>query len=124
MTVKPGADISNLHPDIVAALKQLDLMWQAFFPEDKDGMTVTSGHEGVPGLPDSVHGPTSKHYIVNNKSGKGEAVDIRLNDVTSRKGTVFCGWVGLALPFVIPTVKYDVFAEKILTQSAHLHLEL
>lgn len=121
MTVKTGAQIDKLHPEITRALKVIDLLWQAFFPEDISGLTITSGHEGI--ATDGTHGPSSKHYLSNNISGLGEAVDIRLNDVSSRKATAFCGLVAFVLNYTT-NIHYDVFAERILTQSAHLHLEL
>ena len=121
MTVKQGADISNIHPLIRRAMETTDALWLAFFPEDEDGMTITSGCEGSSG--DGVHGDKSKHYPANNASKQGEAVDVRLNDVLQWKATIFC-----SVLWTILTVnhgdKFKVFAENLLKSSAHCHIEI
>jgi hypothetical protein len=120
MKTKPGVDISKLHPELTALLPVVDNLWNAVFPDDSDGALITSGNEGSPG--DGVHGDKSKHYPANNDSGKGEAIDIRLNDVLQWKATYFCGLLMSLLSTNYPS-KYSVFCEKLLTPAAHCHIQ-
>lgn len=119
MTVKPGADISNLHPTMEAALIILDTIWPVFFPSDVDGLNVTSGHE----FP-SVHTELSRHYIVNCKSGKGEAVDVRVKDVPQHVAHLVttCLWIVLMLRFT--PQRFKIYNEGALAENAHIHIQL
>lgn len=120
--VKDGAKLDNVHKDVMIALiDTITPYWRAYFPEDKDGLTVTSGCEGQPG--DGVHGNNSKHYPANCASTHGEAIDIRLNDVLQWKATVFCGDLFHELERRYPN-KFILFAEGILKPSAHCHIQL
>ena len=121
MTIKPGADISHLHPNLVHANLIIDKLWGAVFPEDLDGCTITSGHEGDP--TDGVHTPTSKHYIPNCASGFGEAEDLRVNDVQQWKATVFAGVLWTVL-FLAIGDHFTIFAENILKPGAHIHVQI
>ena len=121
MNLKSGANISHIHPLLIRANLIIDRLWYAFFPEDLDGATITSGHEG--NSSDGVHVPTSKHYVVNCMSGYGEAEDFRINDVLQWKATLFCNVLWQTL-FVNLGDHFTVFAENILKQDAHVHLQI
>ena len=121
MTVKQGAEISSLHPSLTKILKIADTLWGLVFPEDADGMTVTSGHEGFSG--DGVHGNKSKHYTTNSETAQGEAVDLRLNDVKNAKAHKFAFILEVLVEDVY-NIPINIFIEKELTQSAHFHIEL
>ena len=122
-SVKEGADIAHLHPTLLKAVDLLVFAWAAMFPEDKDGLNITSGHEGPDTGPDRTHGEKSKHYPSNNSSGKGEAIDIRFNDVYQWKASLF---VGIAWTILVANYGdiWKFFPEKILTSSSHLHIQL
>lgn len=119
-TLKSGVDISKLHPTLTQVLTTLDLLWQAFFPKDLDGMTVTSGHEG--NKHDGTHAEDSKHYL-ENSDGQGEAVDIRLNDVLQWRATEFCGLASLILSRVYGDI-FKCYFENALKQTSHFHVQL
>jgi hypothetical protein len=125
-SLKPGAEIQNLHPTLQKALPLLALVWSAMFPEDSDGMVVTSGHEGAPTDPPEkrVHGVHSKHYIANNASGFGEAIDLRVNDVQQYKAArcLHLFWTVLETNF--PEVEWYIFPESWLKPNAHLHIQM
>jgi len=124
-SVKPGADLSNLHPTLQKALPLLAHSWAGMFPEDIDGMTITSGHEGAPTDPPDVrvHGEHSKHYIPNNPSGFGEAVDIRVNDVQMYKAARFVAIAWIVLESNFPEIEWFLFPEAWLTPKAHIHIQ-
>jgi len=120
LSKKPEVDISKLHPNLLDTLPTIEKAWNAFFPEDIDGGTITSGHEVTTPL---VHGEKSKHYITNNASGLGEAVDIRAHDVQQAKVTIFVGILWTTLT-VIHGDKFKIFAEGMLTGNSHIHIQL
>jgi hypothetical protein len=93
MKIKPGADISNLHPKIQDAFPKLQAIFQEFGLEP----TITAGR-------DSKHMSSSLHY-------KGQAIDLRLRDYIDlliNKIKRACG------------PDYDVVAEY---NPPHIHLE-
>ena len=99
-------------------------LWGAVFPEDADGLTITSGHEVVMDEAGKlIHSPKSKHYIANNDSGFGEAIDIRYNDVKQAKAAIFTGIVWQVLTLSIGDL-FVMFSERMLTDSSHLHIQL
>lgn len=118
---KPEVDISKLHPTLVKALPTIESAWLTFFPEDADGGTITSGHEDI-AVP-RIHGDKSKHYIPNNDSGFGEAVDLRAHDVLQWKVTVFVGILWTTLTIIYGDV-FKIFAEGMLTPNSHIHIQL
>lgn len=77
-SLKSGVDISNLCQALQIELPQITKMWDAFFPVDPDGLTITSGHEET-----SKHSVDSLHYTYNDpkEKGEGNAIDIRVFDV-------------------------------------------
>lgn len=76
MSAKKGVELDRLLPPLRQWLAPMSYLWKAFFMGDLNGMTITSGHEGVPG--DGVHGKDSLHY-------KGHAVDLRVRDVDNAR---------------------------------------
>lgn len=123
--VKTGAAIDQLHPTLQKAIPLIAQAWAGMFPEDTDGMTITSGHEGSPTDPPDVrvHGEKSKHYIPNNASGKGEAIDIRVNDVQMYKGARFIAIAWTILESNFPEIEWFLFPEAWLTPRAHIHIQ-
>ena len=117
MTVKQGADITNIHPDLYKVLGILDGLWGLHFTLDTDGMTVTSGHEES-----SKHKDFSKHYIKNCKSGYGEAVDIRIKDVPQSEVFLIRSHLWELCKKRLITIK--TFEEGVFTENAHLHIQL
>lgn len=118
MNVKPEAKIDNLHPMLAAALPTIERV----FKDYDSYCTLTSGHEGSPTDLDRVHKATSKHYIVNNKSGKGEACDFRgkhlnyktLQDIEDRLKKV----LGPAFDVVLE------ITDKMGNLRNHIHIEI
>ena len=107
-----GVDITGLDTDIALALPRLAYLWKAFFPKDADGLTITSGCEG--NRTDKVHKMASLHYKENSPSGKGRAIDIRVNDVPSATDVMkFVSCASMLLGD-----EYDVIHE-----GNHIHLE-
>lgn len=121
LSKKPEVDISKLHPSLVTIQSTVYHLWEAFFPEDVDGATITSGHEDIANP--RVHAPTSKHYIVNNASGFGEAFDLRAHDVQQAKVTIFVGLLWTTLT-VVHGDFFKIFAEGMLTGNSHIHIQL
>ena len=121
MNIKVGARRDNLHPSLEKALVVGEQLWPLWYPEDKDGPLITSGNEGHPG--DGIHGVSSKHYPENNLSKKGEAVDLRLNDVKNGLAQSFAAnleWILLR----VHGLKVTIFLENILKTTAHIHIQL
>lgn len=119
MTIKPGVDISQLHPTLEAALVVLDQIWPAFFPDDTDGLNVTSGHEHP-----SVHSDLSRHYIKNTKSGKGEAFDVRIKDVPQHEAHLVATALWIILMVRFTPQRFKIYNEGALTDNAHLHVQM
>ena len=94
----------NLVDDFLSKLDSIALLWSAFFPEDVDGFTITSGSEGYSG--DGVHGKNSFHY-------KNGAIDARIKDVGYARIHDFCTCLSILLG-----KDYDVVVEK-----DHIHIE-
>lgn len=121
MKLKPGVDISNLHPDLVAVLPIIELEYgktlqdYGFQPIEP---TITSGHELT-----SVHSKGSKHYISNCPSGFGEAIDIRANDILATIATEAAGRIAMVLRMHYRD-KFKVFFESCLKPQAHFHIQL
>ena len=125
MTLKSGVDISRIHPGIIKANAIIDKLWAAFFPEDLDGATITSGHEVARNAEGKLyHKDISRHYISNCKSGFGEAEDYRLHDVEQRKATIFGGIVWTVLSVLIPDIEFSIFLEEMLTENSHMHIQI
>lgn len=121
MNIKPGARRDNLHPTLEKVILVADQLWPLWFPGDADGAIITSGNEGHPG--DGVHGFSSKHYAENTASKKGEAVDLRLNDVKNGLAHHYAANLEYVL-FRVHGIKVTVFLERLLTASAHVHIQL
>jgi hypothetical protein len=101
-----GVKVDNLSSAILIALQVAENVYKRLGVPH--GVTITSGNEGYPG--DGVHHEGSKHYPQNNKSGKGEAVDIRIWDVNQQDSA---RRIREAL-----TEDYDVVEE-----GSHTHIE-
>ena len=78
MKFKESAKIELLHPELLNVLKKIDEYSLKYLDYE---ITVTSGHETT-----SKHSDRSKHYIKNNPSGFGCAIDLRINDLNIRQG--------------------------------------
>lgn len=105
LSVKRGVKLNHLDPPMGGKVYPLAHLWEAYFPLDADGMTVTSGHEGAPG--DGVHRKDSLHY-------KGRAIDLRVRDV--RVEDVKARFVPAARLLLGPD--FDVIFE-----GDHVHIE-
>jgi len=121
---KPEVESDKLHPTLKEAITLLSLLWAGTFPEDKDGMVITSGHEGhsTDPKPPRVHVVRSRHYLENG-AGEGHAIDIRLNDVSQQKAAVFLSIVWMSLVMNFGDI-WQIYPESILTPNAHLHVGL
>lgn len=110
--------IENLSPKIRKVLDLLDQLWPIIYPNDADGLNVTSGHEET-----AKHSVTSKHYIRNCVSGTGEAFDVRTRDVEQWKAHLTC-----TLLWIISVLRFNtmlkIYPEALLTENAHIHVEL
>lgn len=115
-SVKKGVKLDRLHPSIASKLTALDLLWQAFFPEDADSLTITSGHEGSPA--DKVHLQTSFHYTQNFPDEMGRAIDLRVKDVPVEKVDA----VVAAMKLLLGT-GYDVVWGAKFKHTDHIHIE-
>lgn len=71
-------EIRNAIPKIIAARRAAAERWARELPDP----VITSGHEEDinPTTGQLYHAEKSKHYIKNNPSGKGEAIDWRTRD--------------------------------------------
>ena len=121
MKLKPGVDISNLHPELVSILPLVEMTYNEVRLDNlmlTIEMTATSGHEES-----SKHGKKSRHYERNCESGHGEAIDFRMNDIHQTLATEICGMIAKVLRQYYPG-KYKVFFEGCLTQNSHLHLQI
>lgn len=78
-SLKKGVELIGLDPVLEKTIDVLADLWNALFPMDKDGLTITAGCEGNKN--DGVHKHTSLHYKENSPSGLGRAIDIRTWDV-------------------------------------------
>jgi len=118
MTQKPEVDITRLHPVLKRSLTILDALWPIIYPNDEDGLNITSGHEMI-----SKHLADSKHYIRNCPSGSGEAFDIRIKDVEQHKAIHICHifWTVIMLR---EKVDLKIYPEALLTDNAHIHIQL
>jgi len=118
MTQKPEVDITRLHPVLKRSLTILDALWPIIYPNDADGLNITSGHEEI-----SHHTEGSRHYIKNCKSGFGEAFDIRIKDVEQYKAIHVCHifWTVIMLR---EKVDLKIYPEALLTDNAHIHIQL
>ena len=122
--IKPGAQIHLLHPAFKTVFRILDYAWPMYYPTDTDGWLITSGHEGAPtDLPEPVHDIDSKHYIINCKSGFGEAVDLRLNDVLQSRAHQLAAILENVL-LLVYGIRTKIFLENLLKQSAHFHVQV
>ena len=121
MTTKVGVDISKIHPTIGTVLKIADELWPIVFPEDADGMVVTSGHEDVGAR---VHAAKSKHYLANSSSGMGEAVDIRANDILQYQVHKFLTLLWMLLEIRMPQQQFKMYHEGALGANSHIHIQL
>jgi len=121
MNIKVGARRDNLHPKLETIIAVAEALWPAWFPDDADGALITSGNEGHPG--DGVHGFSSKHYPENNASKKGEAIDLRLNDVKNGLAHNYAAALEYTL-LRVHGIQTTFLLEKLLTPSAHLHIQL
>lgn len=121
MKIKPGARRDNLHPTLDQILGIVDQLWPLWYPDDADGALITSGNEGHPG--DGVHGVSSKHYAENTASKKGEAVDLRLNDVKNGLAHQFAANLEFIL-LRVHGIRVSIFLENILKTTAHIHIQL
>jgi len=110
--------IENLNPKIRKVLDLLDILWSVLYPNDADGLNVTSGHEET-----AKHKETSKHYIWNCASEMGEAFDVRTKDVEQYKAHLTCTllWIVSVLRF---NTMLKIYPEALLTENAHIHVEL
>jgi len=120
MTFKQGVEHDKLHPDLVAVLPLVEMEYNktridyGLLPDE---MVITSGHEET-----SRHGDKSRHYIRNCKSGFGEAVDIRVNELHSTAQTEVCGRIAMQLRMFYPN-QFKVFFEDCLKPNAHCHIQ-
>lgn len=105
LSLKDGVKINLLDPALNTKIFPLAHLWQAFFPLDTDGMTVTSGYEGHPG--DGVHMVDSLHYA-------RRAVDLRIRDVDV--AVIHNGFCPAARLLLGPD--FDVVQER-----DHIHIE-
>ena len=110
--LKSGAQINNLDKKLEEQLRNIALLWKAFFPADTDGLTITSGCEGS--KDDGVHKPSSLHYPENSPTLLGRAIDLRTFDVPKERLT------NALLPSLrlLLGTDFDVVLEK-----DHIHLE-
>ncbi len=117
MTTKNGVDLSHLHFTLLIVMDALDKIWNMAFPDDLDGLNITSGHEET-----SKHSEKSKHYIHNCSSGFGEAFDCRVKDVKQADATK----IGVILWMIceIRGINIIILPEGFLTDNAHLHIQL
>jgi len=105
LSVKKGVSLAGVKPPLLYKLRPMSYLWFAFFDDDQDGITITSGSEGYAG--DGVHGSHSLHYT-------GNAIDLRVKDVDSeRAGREFCR----SLIFLLG-IDYDIVFE-----GDHIHVE-
>jgi hypothetical protein len=102
ISFKEGVEWTALHRAVLDKLPVLGALWNQLFPLDKNGLTITSAHEGHPG--DGVHKFTSLHYAK-------RAIDLRVNDVTK-----YAPFVAAAK--AILGEDYDVIDE-----GNHVHIE-
>lgn len=112
ITLKNGVKIEDLDPYLRQALGPLAWLWMRLFPQDPDGLTITSGHEGE--VDDGIHKPTSLHYPDNSPSGLGRAVDLRVWDV---------GGILHAADFVRTAKIYFGTDFDVVMEKDHIHFE-
>jgi hypothetical protein len=112
-SLKKGVELAEMDPLMLAAIDKLADLWNAMFPEDKDGLTITAGCEGEAG--DKVHHYMSLHYPENSPSGFGRAIDIRTWDV----GMEHVKEKFLEAARILLGKDFDVVVE-----SDHIHIEL
>jgi hypothetical protein len=111
-SIKKGVELAEMDPAMNSAIDRLADLWRVLFPEDKDGLTITSGCEGEPG--DHIHHYMSLHYKDNTPTGQGRAIDLRTWDVGMK--AVQDKFVAAAKATLGPD--YDVVVEK-----DHIHVE-
>jgi hypothetical protein len=122
--VKSGADIKNVHPEL---LEVLPLIAQVYDDTMKDygitgkNLVVTSGCEGDPKT--GPHGLGSRHYPQNCKSGMGEALDFRGNDLPATVATELAGMIARTLRTYHPG-EFKIFLEACLKPNCHIHIQL
>ena len=111
-SIKEGVETKNLDPFLGSVIHSLGYLWKAVFPADPDGLSITSGHEGKAG--DGIHMSSSKHYIQNNPTGQGRAIDLRTRDIEKKDASAkFVPMAKLMLG-----KDFDVVLEK-----DHIHIE-
>jgi len=115
-SLKKGVKVDRLHPSISQRLPSLGFLWRAFFPEDEDGLTITSGHEGSPA--DKIHMLHSFHYTQNFSDEMGRAIDLRVRDVPHERIDLAVAAMKLLLGS-----KYDVVWGEKYKHTDHIHIE-
>ena len=100
ISYKDEVNISGLSTEMRRALGLIAVGWTITFPEDHDGLTITSAQDGK-------HMEKSKHY-------QGDAIDVRVFDVgNDTANTKF-----VPLIRVILGKDFDVIFEQ-----DHIHIE-
>ena len=108
--------INKLHPDLVELLVVIEKLWDLCF--SGNDCVLTSGHEES-----SSHSVKSRHYIYNNPSGYGCAIDIRINDVTLSDAHYYTTMIIMYIKLFFDD-RVDVFLEGIPKVERHLHFQV
>ena len=122
MKLKNGVNISKIHPDFKELIPKIDTLWELCFPGND--LVITSGHEEIKNSQGKLeHTVLSKHYIHNNPSGYGCAIDVRINDVTLNEGHYYLLMVMMFIKLFFDD-RIEVIIEKIPQIERHLHFQV
>lgn len=108
--------IEKLHPDLKELIPKIDVLWELCFPGND--CVITSGHEET-----APHSVKSKHYIRNNPSGYGCAVDVRINDVVLNDAHYYLVMIMMYMKFFFDD-RVEVIIEKVPEVVRHLHFQV
>ena len=106
----------KLHPDLKELMVVIDPLWGLCFKGND--CVLTSGHEET-----TAHSVKSKHYIRNNPSGYGCAIDIRINDVTLNEGHNYFAMILMYIKLFFDD-RVEVMIERIPNPDRHLHFQV
>lgn len=111
VSAKLRVETDKVSPAIWRVLEPLACLWRVVFPNDADGLTITSGCETS-----ATHrAPNTLHYPNNSPDQLGRAFDLRVIDVD--KNRVVSTFIPLAKQLVLDD-GYDIIFEK-----DHVHFE-